>query len=75
MELTVLNTKLEAVRLIDTYESFIWTDRYYAYGDFELYTSVQTGMFDYIRQDYYIRNKSSDHVMIIEKIQITSDVE
>ena len=75
MELTILNTKLEAVRLIDTYESFIWTDRYYAYGDFELYTSVQTGMFDYIRQDYYIRNKSSDHVMIIEKIQITSDVE
>ena len=36
MELTVLNTNLDAVSIIDVYESFIWTDRYYACGDFEI---------------------------------------
>ena len=36
MDVTILNTDLDAVAIVDTYESFIWTDRYYAYGDFEL---------------------------------------
>lgn len=36
MDVTVLNTNLDAVSIVDVYESFIWTDRYYEYGDFEL---------------------------------------
>ena len=32
MDVTILNTDLDAVSIVDTYESFIWTDRYYAYG-------------------------------------------
>ena len=34
MDVTILNTNLDAVSIVDTYESFIWTDLYYAYGDF-----------------------------------------
>ena len=30
MDVTILNTNLDAVSIVDTYESFIWTDRYYA---------------------------------------------
>lgn len=33
----LLNTDLTKVELIETYESMIWTDRYWEAGDFELY--------------------------------------
>ena len=75
MDVTILNTNLDAVSIVDTYESFIWTDRYYAYGDFELYEAMREGLLDYIKQDYYLQSKESEHVMIVEKIQITSDTE
>ena len=75
MDVMILNTDLDAVSIVDTYESFIWTDRYYAYGDFELYEAMRDGLLDYIKQDYYLQSKESEHVMIVEKIQITSDTE
>ena len=75
MDVTILNTNLDAVSIVDTYESFIWTDRYYAYGDFELYEAMRDGLLNYIKQDYYLQSKESEHVMIVEKIQITSDTE
>lgn len=75
MDITVLNTDLDAISIVDTYESFIWTDRFWQYGDFELYTAMQDGLLEYIRQDYYLQSRDSEHVMIIEKIQIASDVE
>lgn len=75
MDVIVLNTDLDAVHIVDLYESFIWTDRYDEYGDFELYTSMDSNILSYIRQDYYLQNRDSEHVMIIEKITITSDAE
>ncbi len=75
MNITILNTNFVPIKILDTYESFIWTDRYREYGDFELYTPMQDGILDYIKQDYYLQISESEHVMIIEKIQITSDVE
>lgn len=75
MDVMILNTDLDAVSIVDTYESFIWTDRYYAYGDFELYEAMRDGLLEYIKQDYYLQSKESEHVMIVEKIQITSDTE
>lgn len=75
MDLTVLDTNLDAVSIIDVYESFIWTDRYYEYGDFELYTTMTDTILDFIKQDYYLVNRESDHVMIVEKIKIDSDTE
>lgn len=75
MDLTILDTNLEAISIIDTYESFIWTDRYHEYGDFELYTSISEHILSNARQDYYIQNRDSEHVMIIEKLLINSDTE
>ena len=59
MDLTVLNTDLNAVSIIDTYESFIWTDRYCEYGDFELYTMMTNTVLGFIKQDYYVMNRDS----------------
>ena len=59
MDVMILNTDLDAVSIVDTYESFIWTDRYYAYGDFELYEAMRDGLLEYIKQDYYLDRKST----------------
>lgn len=37
--------------------------------------AMREGLLDYIKQDYYLQSKESEHVMIVEKIQITSDTE
>lgn len=75
MDLIILNTDLDPVAVIDSYESLIWTDRYDKYGDFELYTSVDENILRYFKNDYYVLNRDSEHVMIIEKILIKSDIE
>lgn len=75
MEVLVLNTKFVAVSVIDTFESLIWTDRYYEAGDFEIYTAATTEMIRVLKPDYYLWTKDSEHVMIIEGIEIKSDFE
>lgn len=75
MELLVLNTDLESDSIIDTYESLIWTDRYSAYGDFEIYTPATVETLQQVQQEYYLWNRDSEHVMIIESIEIRSDAE
>lgn len=75
MELTLLNTSLDAIAVIDDYESLIWTDRYQEYGDFEIYTPVTPDILSVVKQDYYLINRDSDHTMIIEKLLIKTDVE
>lgn len=75
MELTLLNTALDAVAIIDEYESLIWTDRYHEHGDFELYSPVSESILSVFKQDYYLLNRASEHVMIIEKLLIKTDVE
>lgn len=75
MELTLLNTSLDAISVVDDYESLIWTDRYQECGDFEIYTPVTSEILSVLKQDYYLINRDSEHVMIIEKLLIKTDVE
>lgn len=75
MDILVLNTNLEAVAAVDTFESLLWTDRYCEYGEFEIYTLATPELLSWLQQDYYLWLKESNHQMIIEGIQIKSDVE
>lgn len=75
MEFLVLNTDFEAIAVIDTYESMIWTDRYNECGDFEIKFAMDNSILNYIKEDYYLWLKESEHCMIVENIQITTDVE
>ena len=75
MELFVLNADFESIAVIDTYESMIWTDRYNAYGDFEIYFAMDESLLEYIKEDYYLWLKESEHSMIIEDIKIDADTE
>lgn len=75
MDLFVLNKNLDAIAVIDVYESFIWTDRYYRYGDFELYAPMSNNIFDILQKDFYLQRRGTDRLMIIEDRKSNSDTE
>lgn len=75
LEGLILDRNFIAVAVLDQYESFIWTDRYSASGDFEFYSPMQPEYLDILKQDYYIWQKDSEHTMIIDRILIESDIE
>lgn len=70
-----MDTNFKMVSILDVFISFIWTDRYYEYGDFELYTRVSTDILSKIQSEYYLLNKESEHLMIVENIEIETDLE
>lgn len=75
MELLVLDTNFESVCIIDSFNSMIWVDRYSGYGDFELEMSVNVDNLERLKEDNYLWLRESDHVMIIESIEIDTNVE
>lgn len=75
MEAIILDTKFEVIAVIDAFDTFIWTDRYSGYGDFELHVPLTPDNLENLKLDYYITIRDSEHVMIIEDIQVNSDAE
>lgn len=75
MDILVLDKNFISIALVDQFESLIWTDRYQGAGDFELYLPMEMRFVEIFKKDYYLWMKESEHVMIIEKIQIDSDVD
>lgn len=75
MDLYILDSNLTPVAIVDNYKSLIWTTRYYTCGDFELYIPADNNLLEYIKQDYLIIREDDSTVMIIEKIEITTDAE
>lgn len=75
VDIYVLDTNFQIVGIVDTYESFIWTDRFRSYGDFEIYTSFDINLVNLCKQDYYLWVSSSEHLMIIEGLEIESNAE
>ena len=73
MNLIVLDESLQAVSILDGYNSLIWTDRYNEAGDFEIYTRASSELFETIKLDYFLQRTDSEHLMIIEKITTTTD--
>lgn len=75
MEVFILDENFEVLLLIDTFESFIWTERYNECGDFELYTNADEDLIDQIQQGYYVQYRDSEDLMIIESMQVETDYE
>ena len=40
MEAMILDTNFQGIYIVDSFESFIWTDRFSECGDFELYIPI-----------------------------------
>lgn len=75
MEFLVMETNFQALSIVDSFESLIWTDRYFKCGDFEVYLPVSSKYLALLRPDRYLWMNDSEHVMVIEKIEIVTDAE
>lgn len=75
MDIYVLNENFETVGILDHYESLIWTDRYYGYGDFEIYTNFTSSILAMMQHDRYLHMADSEHMMIVESVEVASDAE
>lgn len=75
MEIWVLDQQMQEIGVLEKYDSFIWTDRYDQYGDFELYSGFSMELWDQLRNGYYLMNSLSDRIMMIEDGDISYDSE
>lgn len=75
MEIYILNRSFEEIGIIDVYNSFIWTTRYYESGDFELYLPANAEALSLLAIGNYITRSDDANTMLIEKIEIKTDVE
>ena len=75
MEFMVLDKNYDAIAMIDTFTSAIWTVRYDEAGDFELYTPVRLDYIQAMQIGNYLWSKESDRLMVIETVEIATDAE
>ena len=75
MDISVLDKDFTPIAIIDSYKSFIWTDRYDRPGDFEIYTVASTEIQQILKKDYYIQILDSEHTMIIEDFTVETNAE
>lgn len=75
MEIYILNPSFEEIGIIDVYNSFIWTTRYYESGDFELYMPATAEALSLLAIGNYVTRSDDENTMIIEKIEIKTDIE
>lgn len=73
MELYVLDREFVPLDLIDTYISFIWTERYSAYGDFTLDLPANEQTFRAFDPGRYLHLPESARLMQIQSVRRTRD--
>lgn len=69
----IANEALEGLCVVDYYESFIWSKRYYDVGDFQLVVGVGTEAARYAREGYYVLRDGHKEAGIIERVEIMAD--
>ena len=75
MEFTLLDLNLIAIDTLDTFNSLIWKDKYCGFGDFEVTIPAGSAIAGQLHGNLYLRFKDSEHLMIIEYINIHTDAE
>ena len=75
MLLEVLDSSFRTVDIIDSFRSLIWNIRYCAYGDFELFVSMNEYLFKLLRENKYLWLKESNRIMEVESLKLEVDVE
>lgn len=77
MDLRLLDENFDVIDggILDTFESFIWADRYDAYGDFEIFTSPTAKNIRLAKTAKYLEAPISEHMMFVDDILIKTDPE
>ena len=60
--------------MIDNHVSAIWTDRYRSVGDFQIVVPLSSEVASLVRTGHYIRSSLSPHVMVVETLDTSSDI-
>ena len=66
MDIWLLNSTFQKIAVIDTYKSFVWTERFYSYGDFKLVLENNATNRNLLKSDLYLSIPQSDRIMVIE---------
>lgn len=74
-KLFVLNKDFESIAKITDYISLMWIDRYNEPGEFEIYLPINKRSFEYFKGDNYFYYGGSDHLMIIEDLEVNTERE
>lgn len=71
----VIDKNFNRLAVIDNYISFIWTERYYDVGDFEVVVNCSMEKIGLLKRGNYIAREDSNYTGIIEKIEIQTDAD
>lgn len=71
----VLDVNYDPICVFDTYETFIWTERYTEAGEFELYAPLDASNLEELQIGRYLSIDKSERYMVIETKTINTDVE
>ena len=66
----IMNDQFERLAVIDDYNSYIWSTRYYTSGDFQLCIDASQANMQLFQKDYYVVRDDDENVGIIENIMI-----
>lgn len=69
------NGILERIGVIDNADSVLWITRYNDIGQFEIYIPVTGDLLGMCKKDYVLTRDDDPAAMIIESIEITTDIE
>ena len=73
IDIYLLDSNLNRIHLIDTYDSLIWSERYNDLGDCELMIKASVENLQMLEESTYITREDSDMVCRIEKVVLTTD--
>lgn len=65
----------EIIGIVDTAKSLIWHELYFGVGDFEIYAKATPEHLFLLVKDRYITRPQSNNVGIIEKIEVTDNIQ
>lgn len=74
MDFIAKDKDFRPIAVIDLYSSAIWTERYSELGDFQLDVPLSAAYLDALADGNYLTLKDTDTVMIVESMNIESDI-
>lgn len=75
MDIMVFDGNFTLVDIVDNYNSFLWTERYYDCGDFEISLYATPKIINTFQTGYFIKIKDRSGIMIVEKLDYKNDSE
>lgn len=74
LDVWVLDQNYETLAIFDNFISFVWTDRFREYGDFEIHAPASLYALSILNKNNYLSIRDSEHYMIIESRNLEHDL-